>query len=77
MESPSVGGAARPTVWHPEPSTTVAVSTDPAAAKTATTPEVFTDLTPTRAPSASASEIYREVITEALSRGRNAMAMRA
>ena len=30
---------------------------------------------PTRAPSASACEIYREVITDALGRGRNAMAI--
>jgi transposase len=38
------------------------VSTDPSPA-------------PTRAPSASACEIYRDVITEALGRGRNAMAI--
>lgn len=36
---------------------------------------VSTDSTPARAPSASACEIYREVITEALARGRNAMAI--
>jgi len=72
---PVRGRGGRPTVWPPKPSTTVAVSTDPAAAKPATTPEVSSDLTPTRAPSASACEIYREVITEALSRGRNAMAI--
>ena len=67
----------RPRVWPPsKPATTAEVSTDPAA-KPATTPGVSTDSSPvpTRAPSASACEIYREVITEALGRGRNAMAI--
>ena len=36
---------------------------------------VSTDSAPARAPSASACEIYREVITDALARGRNAMAI--
>src|SRR5690606_15374929 len=70
---PVRGRGGRPTVWPPKPATTVEVSTDPEGAKPATTPTVSTDLGPTRAPSASACEIYREVITEALSRGRNAM----
>jgi transposase len=47
------------------------------AAKPAIAPPVSTDRppppTPTRAPRASACEIYREVITEAVGRGRNAM----
>jgi transposase len=68
----------RPGVWPPpKPATTPEVSTDPAA-KAATTAEVSTDPgspAPTRAPSASACEIYRAVITEALGRGRNAMAI--
>jgi transposase len=70
---PVRGRGGRPTVWPPKPATTVEVSTDPEGAKPATTPTVSTDLGPTRAPTASACEIYREVITEALSRGRNAM----
>jgi len=73
--APVRGRGGRPTVWPPKPATTEAVSTDSEASKPATTPEVSTDLVPTRAPSASACEIYREVITEALSRGRNAMAI--
>ena len=46
-----------------KPATTAAVSTDPASPA------------PTRAPSASACEPYRELIVEALGRGRNAMAI--
>jgi hypothetical protein len=55
------------------------VSTDSLPPKPATTPEVSTDLAgirrPSRAPSASACEPYRELIAEALGRGRNAMAI--
>jgi len=72
---PVRGRGGRPTVWPPKPTTMEAVSTDPAAAKPATTPEVSTDLAPTPAPSASACELYREIIAEALSRGRNARAI--
>lgn len=61
-------GTANPTISSPE------VSTD-LAANPAMSPGVSTDSTPARAPSASACEIYREVITEALARGRNAMAI--
>ena len=43
--------------------------------KTAPSPQVSTDSGPVRAPSASACEIYREVIAAALARGRNAMAI--
>ena len=59
---------AKPTISPAE------VSTD-SPAKAAICPGVSTDSTPARAPSASACEIYREVITEALARGRNAMAI--
>jgi transposase len=52
----------------------VEVSTD-LPAKPAIDPGVSTDSAPARAPSASACEIYREVITEAVVRGRNAMAI--
>ncbi len=38
-------------------------------------PEVSTDSPPTRAPSASACEPYRELIEEAVGRGRNAVAI--
>jgi len=66
----------RPRVWPPaKAATTSEVSTD-SPANPATTGGVSTDAPPpTRAPSASACEIYREVITEALGRGRNAMAI--
>jgi len=61
------GRGGRPRVWPPKPATTGEVSTD-------------SKLTPwppqaSRAPSASACEPYRELITEALGRGRNAMAI--
>jgi len=55
------------------------VSTDSDATKPATRVEVSTDSVPVprpgRAPSASACEPYRELIAEALGRGRNAMAI--
>ena len=57
----------------------VAVSTDSDLSKPATTLEVSTDVAggprPGRAPSASACEPYRELIAEALGRGRNARAI--
>jgi transposase len=73
---PVRGRGGRPRVWPPpNPATTPGVSTDPPS-NPATTGGVSTDsASPTRAPSASACEIYREVITEAISRGRNAMAI--
>jgi transposase len=68
----------RPRAWPPpNPATTPGVSTD-SPANPATTGQVSTDpagTPPTRAPSASACEIYREVITDALTHGRNAMAI--
>jgi hypothetical protein len=68
----------RPRAWPPpNPATTPGVSSD-SPANPATTGQVSTDLPgtpPTRAPSASACEIYREVITDALTHGRNAMAI--
>jgi len=61
------------------PAISAPVSTDSAASKPATRPEVSTDSAPApppgRAPSASACEPYRELIAEALGRGRNAMAI--
>jgi transposase len=68
----------RPRAWPPpNPATTPGLSTD-SPANPATTEKVSTDPTgtpPTRAPGASACEIYREVITDALAHGRNAMAI--
>jgi transposase len=73
---PVRGRGGRPRVWPPpNPATTPGVSTD-SRSNPATAGGVSTDsMAPTRAPSASACEIYREVITEALGRGRNAMAI--
>jgi hypothetical protein len=62
-----------------KPAISEEVSTDSDAAKPATRAEVSTDSAPVprpgRAPSASACEPYRELIIEALRRGRNAMAI--
>jgi len=61
-----------------KPATTPGVSTDSGSAKPAISDGVSTDSTrpsPGRAPSASACEPYRELIAEALGRGRNAMAI--
>jgi transposase len=76
-----VGG--RPKVWPPppdpattppKPATTAEVSTDSAAAPApAGGPEAT--VPPGRAPSASACEPYRELIIDAVARGRNAMAI--
>src|SRR5688572_10527443 len=62
-----------------KPAISEAVSADSDEAKAATSAAVSTDPTPHRrpgrAPSASACEPYRELIAEALGRGRNAMAI--
>lgn len=72
----------RPGVWPPRPATTGGASTDPEASKPATTEGVSTDFgsiswpaPARRAPAASACEPFRELITEALGRGRNAKAI--
>jgi len=65
----------RPRAWPPNPATTPEVSTDPGRSNPATTAPVPTDSSPGRAPSASACAPYRELIVEALGRGRNAMAI--
>src|ERR1700674_843302 len=68
-----VRGRGRPSESTAKPAIAGEVSTD-LPAKPAITPRgVSTD--PTRAPSASACEPYREVIAEALARGRNAVAI--
>ena len=76
---PVSGRGGRPRDWPPKPATTAGVSTDLPLPKPTTTAGVSTDLAglapPGRAPRASTCEPYRELIIEALSRGRNAMAI--
>src|SRR3954471_5787806 len=57
----------RPRAWPPNPATTAQTSTNSTSANPATDPR------PTRSPQTSASAPYREVIVEAVARGRNAM----
>jgi transposase len=77
---PAISGEVSTDSGPPKPAITDAVSTDSGEPKPAITEqEVSTDLVapgePGCAPSASACEPYREVIAEALGRGRNAMAI--
>ena len=73
------GRGGQPKEWPPKPAITPGVSTDPGPSKPAITGTVSPDpgppSPPGRAPSARACEPYRELIAEALSRGRNAMAI--
>jgi len=79
----AVGGRGRrPEARPSKPAITVGVSTDSEPPKPAIAGEVSTDPGPARwppapgrAPGASACEPFREVIVEALARGRNAMAI--
>jgi transposase len=73
-----VRGRGRPSERAAKPAITSGVSTDSTPSKPAISREVSTDLPsggPTRAPGGSACEPYRELITEALGRGRNAVAI--
>jgi hypothetical protein len=74
-----VRGRGRPGEDPPKPTISGEVSTDPPSPKPATRTEVSTapprPTPPGRAPSASACEPYRELIAEALDRGRNARAI--
>jgi transposase len=70
-----VRGRGRPSSRPPKAAILSAVSTDPGDSKPAIPAEVSTDSAPQRAPSASACEPFRELIVEALQRGRNAMAI--
>src|SRR6267378_1186086 len=74
-----VRGRGRPSESKPKPAISGEVSTDLGPSKPAISAEVSTDSAPVprpgRAPSASACEPYRELIAEALGRGRNAMAI--
>jgi len=74
------GGAA--SSWPPKPATAEEVSTDyfsensaDSNSKPAIAAEVSTDLVVGRSPTASACEPYRELIGDALARGRNARAI--
>lgn len=77
---PAISGTEVSTDLDPsKPAISEAVSTDSGPPNPATRAEVSTDPAeiprPSRAPSASACEPYRELIVEALGRGRNAMAI--
>ncbi|HEX3061605.1 MAG TPA: IS21 family transposase [Usitatibacter sp.] len=66
----------RPKVWPPpNPATTPAVSTDSGAADRPSGHADAQGERPSRAPTASACEPYRELIVDAVRRGRNAMAI--
>jgi len=71
-----IRGRGRPGEGPPKPTISAEVSTDSATASAASS-EVFTDSgpAPSRAPTASACEPYREWIEAALTSGRNAMAI--
>src|SRR6266851_5010860 len=74
----SVRGRGRPGEGVPKPAITTEMSTDSGPSKPAISEAVSTDAAvpvATRAPSASACEPYRDLIAEALSRGRNAVAI--
>ena len=78
----AVRGRGRPPGGRAKPAITTGVSTDPESSKPAISVGVSTDsvlvgtmVEPGRAPSASACEPFREVIVEALARGRNGMAI--
>src|SRR5437867_7515190 len=74
-----VRGRGRPSESKPKPAISAEVSTDSGPPKPATTVEASTDPAapprPGRAPSASACEPYREIIADAVARGRNAVAI--
>src|SRR5712691_808801 len=71
----AVHGRGRRSESKPKPAISEEVSTDLGAKPAITSPEMSTDSVrpppPGRAPSASACEPYREIIAEALTRGRN------
>jgi transposase len=76
---PAISGEVSTDLGPSKPAISAEVSTDSEAPKPATRAEGSTDSAPVprprRAPSASACEPYRELIAEALGRGRNAMAI--
>src|SRR5260221_6407824 len=70
-----VRGRGRPSEGKSKPAINEGVSTDSGPNPAISPPGVSTDSPPTRAPSASACAPYRELIEEALGRGRNAVAI--
>jgi transposase len=70
-----VRGRGRPSEGRAKPAIPEAVSTDSGPNPAISPPGVSTDSPPTRAPSASACAPYRELIEEAVGRGRNAVAI--
>jgi transposase len=76
---PAISGEVSAEPGGAKPAISGEVSTDSSPSKPATRAEVSTDVPvvprPGRAPSASACEPYRELIADALGRGRNAMAI--
>ena len=70
-----VRGRGRPSECAAKPAISAEVSTDSAPTLAATSATVCPGAPPTRAPSASACAPYREVIEEAVGRGRNAVAI--
>ena len=70
-----VRGRGRPSERTAKPAITEGVSTDSGPKPAISPAEVSTELPPTRAPSASACAPYRELIEEAVGRGRNAVAI--
>ena len=71
----AVRGRGRPGEGPPKPTISEEVSTDGGSTPAIAPREVSTDSRPARAPSASACEPYRELIADALTRGRNAVAI--
>ena len=70
-----VRGRGRPSERKAKPAITEGVSTDSDPKPAMPSPEVSTDSPPTRSPGASACEPYRDLIAEAVGRGRNAVAI--
>jgi transposase len=70
-----VRGRGRPSERKAKPAITEGVSTDSGPKPAISPPIVSTDSPPARGPSASACEAYRELIEEAVGRGRNAVAI--
>ena len=70
----AVRGRGRPSEGPPKPTISGDVSTD-SGSKPTISPAVSTDSPPVRSPRASACEPYRELIVDAVRRGRNAVAI--
>ena len=70
-----VRGRGRPGEGPPKPTISGEVSTDSDSQPAITTTAVSSDALPGRRPRASACEPYRELIVEAVGRGRNAVAI--